>query len=327
MTPTAPTVPDEATTDPVPLAKWTIIELPRLPFQNQSSFMALAQRGSWLTSGAYLWQLINGSYQRIISFSSFAQRAILDAPLKWTGNLIDEPGMLITLQGVDSTLDAPADYAGLDLLAKIGDEIFALYGSTLEGPAQYQVSAIRGRLGTQPIDHQAGDEVWIFRMDSDAHWLHKLTTTPQTFKLQPFIRNGIPLSMAEVDPLDVDFTELYRRPYPPADLEVNGSRIDAIYNGGGSLEITWTCFDEFDLDILNRWTESTGDCPAGVIQMVNDTGLVVREYLVEGEALTISNADILDAFGSAPDNLSIRAYQRLDYLNSPTYQEVEVTKS
>lgn len=324
--PESPEPPPENTVDPVPLAHSEIIEIPRLPYEDQSALYALVARGSAMTSAVTVWQLLDGSYKRVKSFSQFAQRGALDAPLFDNGVVFDDDGMTFTLEGIDTVLEAPGDYSGLDLLVKIGDEIIGIYSQTLQSAGKYHVKCVRGRLGTEPENHAADSPVWVFRLRADSHWKNQTNATPQTFKLQPSVRNGVPYPLSEIDPLNVNFTNLYRRPYSPVDLEVNGARESAHYRTGDDLEITWTCFDEFDLDIEDRWNETAGTCPSGVIRLMDETGAQVKEYLVNGESLTIGNAELVDAFGSEPDSFSIRAYQRIDYLDSLEFETVDVTK-
>lgn len=320
------TPPTQVKLTPVAGSNQRIIELSKQPKEPSHAFMALVERPSSATTGAYIWQLIDGSYTRVGQFSKFAQRATLDQEFKWTGDIFDPTEMSLTLQGVDTTLETPAEFSTLNVMALIGDELVALYGSSLVGSGQYTVKAVRGRLGTTPATHASVAEVWIFRTNTDATWDNLTQETTQTFKIQPFIKHGIPVDLADVDPIEVPYTAKADRPYPPADLQVNGQKESAIYHTGSDILVEWTCQDATTVGFFDRWPERTWACPQGVVHILDQFYTVTFETVVDGEALSISNAVLQDALGSEPEFFFIRVYQRDGYLNSFNHKTIRVDK-
>lgn len=310
---------------------YRIIEVPRLPLNDpRPAFIALVERPGFLSTGAHVHQLIDGSYEWIHTLSDFAQHGTLDSAFT-AGELIDEDGFTVTLLGPDTVLSVGSIDSALALrkVALIGNEVLAPYEASLIGENQYHMKAIRARLGTELLNHGSGQEVWFFSLASNAAWPVESEDPNQTFKIQPFIKpSREPVELGACPAIESDYTQKWLRPYPPVNLEVNGASESASYSSGGDILITWSLIDEFDLGILNRWKESTDSKPVGVIRVCDEFGTVVLEHIGSPgeEAWALGNGSLVGAFGAEPGTFKIRGFQRLGSLDSESFVEITVNQ-
>lgn len=309
-----------------------ILELPRLTVPDpKPAFLALVERPTSLTTGAHLHQLIDGSFQRIHTFTDFAKRGTLDTVFA-AGDLFDEVGFTVTMGGIDNTLQVGDQDSALSLrlLALVGDELIAAFDATLVGPGQYQMKAIRGRLGTDILSHGIGEEVWFFSPDINSAFPRETDDPTQTFKIQPFIKpTQEPVGLEECESLEVAYTHKWARPYSPGNVIVNEAYSDPVYEAGGDIAISWSPFDTFEFGILDRWKLSQEENPIGVVRVLDQFGSLVFEHVAGiGEfGWTLSNAQLVEAFGSEPDTLILRLHQRIGSLDSEDFVEITVTQS
>lgn len=101
------------------------------------------------------------------------------------------------------------------------------------------LTVTRGCIDTWPAAHTSGARVWF--TDDDMGTDHRIYLPGETVEAKVLTRSGSgQLDLDEADLLSLDLEGRAFRPYPPADVQVNGVSIyDLADEGTGEPEVTW----------------------------------------------------------------------------------------
>lgn len=187
------------------------------------------------------------SYQLAASANRFAHAAAIVRDYPAATDTLDFDFLLRILPAApDNQLDTLTANSGLanELLIFAGDEILSILGWTLEDGGVYALQVARGRYGTQPAAHAAGDEVFI---------IHRAALTTITHpSFAPGVEASIKIALAtggfsedlaDVDAITHTFTGSGLAPQP-SNLRVNLKEHGATFIAATDLRIDWSLPDQ-----------------------------------------------------------------------------------
>jgi hypothetical protein len=243
----------------------------------------------------------SGSYSQQRSLGTFAIRGILDQDLL-EGNVINQTGFLVTLYGVDSSLDSTltlSDASEAIWLGFVGGEIISIYNPTLVAPGQYRVKAIRARFDSTQTDHDSGDTIWLVPRASLPLYPEKTQRGEVlTYKVQPLIGRSGP-AIESVSSISVTHRGRKQTPITPLNFRTttNGfysSRVPDV-------TFEWSAAKLRAGSIFDAWEGGLPNPPETLIQILAEsTDYVHAQILVASgvESYSYSNASLIADLGS-----------------------------
>lgn len=134
------------------------------------------------------------------------------------GLLVDPITELAATINVTSFKAVGVDDLSVGMAVLIDDEICRLQSITLP-----TLSILRGCADTIPQPHAAGTRAWFFSDAAVGDEREYLATQTVGVKLLPFTSSSGAVPVANVPPMAVTFNWRAFRPYPPGNLQVNGT--------------------------------------------------------------------------------------------------------
>lgn len=228
-----------------------------------------------------------------------------------------------------------------NFLAVIGREFLSVREIEVVSATQIKLKGIiRGRFGIYFEDHPASADVFLSRrsalMASTQPWIQadeliewKLLCGTK-FAFQP---------AADVTAFEASVVNTTARPIGPCNLRINGAKAAPFeYAGGGNIVVKWTSrhwmrhklWQSFDdpyqpLKLEHRVYFFTAGGVEVFFSKVKDAA---RVQLFDGEfQFTMSNAALVAAYGSEPDELIVRVFEKQRGLLSIDFVEARVRKT
>lgn len=231
-----------------------IIELPFQFCDGQQLPLAvlIARESKMVTShDIYLGENYNFSgavtpatYQSLASHNRFAQHGFLvtDYPAD-TFTIDRDLGLLVTLNGVDTTLDEQSAFNALsdDFMVFVGDEILSVVSVQLVAANTYRLMVIRERMGTPRQAHTAGDEVWLIAQRDLLPLEHRSFNVENEVSLKVVAVTGsVSQDLGEVTAITHTLVGKIFTQTAPQNLRVGGSLRNATYAAATDLKLTWS---------------------------------------------------------------------------------------
>lgn len=187
-------------------------------------------------------------------------------------------------------------------LAYVGSEIVLVKAIDLQGSA---VTVARGMLDTVPADRPAGTAVWFFDASQFRSKVQYLSGETLDLKLLPVSGKGV-LEEADAEILPFTFGGRQDRPYPPANVLLNGlSYPDAI---SGALTVSWSHRDRLQqTTLLPQTGAGIGPEPGTTytLRLYGDGGALLKTESGIKAASYTWDSEAADSGGSLNHNLRI----------------------
>ncbi len=310
---------------PEPLHDVRIIEAPWAVFaSSRQHILFVPVRGDTRTNRCDIWwRMANGNYYLITSSQLFAWTGTLVGD--YDGDVVDDVGVLIQLDGPDRGLDETSweDAVERRALAVIGDEIVAWYDPEVIAADQYRIKLIRGRYGTARPQHSSGERIYLMYLDEPDGWphVHFFFRWPQaTFRFQEYF-GDLSRELSDCDDHTIALTNRAARPLPPANLMVWSSR-HPVWDGASDLSVSWDWTSRARC-VSDPLVELDRDCDGARVEILDGDEVVYYHATQNNPPLTINGADVLAALGSAKP-FTVRVYQyRGSYWSNPTNLTVD----
>lgn len=341
-----PTPPDQIIHEPVEASNVRLLEAPTayMPIEtfNRPVIIPLVARPSGLTTGYYVHlQLPDGSYAEIYQSTSFTQFGQLTTEYPENTWLLDTIlGFEIQLTGTDTTLpNIPFENTSSNpMYGIVGNEIMYLFGATLVAAGKYRVYAFRSQVGTIKETHAIGAGMHIIYSNRLPFFSVDGALETITCKIQPYIGQSTRIDLADVDPVTLAITGVWKRPQRPQNISAKGSTSQEVdtYNAGDDIVVAWSPGGV--VTAANFWTLfEGGEVPNDFETCLEfrDSSDVLRStltYAVGVASAIIDNSDLQDIFlsggsPSEPAEFTLRAYHRKDGYKSQYYASITVTKN
>ena len=184
------------------------------------------------------------TYQPLASHNRFAQVGALVADYPADTFTIDlERGLLVTLNGVDTSLDEQSAFNALadDFMLFVGDEIMSVVAVQLVAARTYRLMVIRERMATPRETHGAGAEVWLIAQRDLLPLEHRSFNVENEVSLKVVVVTGsVSQDLGEVAAITHTITgELFTQT-APSNLTVNGEIRNATYAAATDLKLKWS---------------------------------------------------------------------------------------
>lgn len=183
----------------------------------------------------------------------------------------------------DVPYNSTLDYVKANTLASIGSEIVRI-DNMVNNAGTVTITVGRGCLDTVPQAHEAGDYLLFWSEDIGSDQIAYTAAETVTVRLLPrTFSDTLQVGSATSDAITFDSRMI--RPYPPGDVQADGSYVaDIAFDG--SVSLTWAHRDR-----LLQTTETAEDYTASDIGPEASTTYTVRLYWREGDGTLISTTD------------------------------------
>jgi hypothetical protein len=188
--------------------------------------------------------VVPATYQFLQGHNRYAQHGIVAIDYPTDTLTIDrETGLVVTLDGIDTTLDEQSAFNALsdELLVFVGDEILSVIAVDLVGVNTYRLQVIRERMATPRQEHLFGAEVYLIAQRDLAALTHRSFVVENEVSLKVVNATGsFSQDLSEVDAVTHTVEGRVFSQTAPKNLRVNGHLRNATYTGGADLRLDWS---------------------------------------------------------------------------------------
>jgi hypothetical protein len=206
---------------------------------------------------------------------------------------------------IDALSVAGGGNVSVGMPALIGDEIVKITGVSLP-----TINVARGCADTIPAAHTTGDRIWLLTANLPRDTREYTATDTIGVKGLPFTLSGGDVPLENAPPMSLTFNWRFVRPYPPADVKVDGDpwfdREFELAFGVDEFTITWAHRDRvLQADQLVGHTEPSVGPEVGTtyeILVYDDADTLVRTIgSISGTSYlytrVMAEADLPNGFG------------------------------
>lgn len=238
------------------------------------------------------------TYQALASHNRFAQHGTLvDDYAADTFTIDRELGLLVTLDGVDTTLDEQSAFNALadDFMLFVGDEIMSVVSVQLEAAKTYRVMAIRERMGTPRQAHASGAEIYLIAQRDLLPLEHRSFNLDNEVSLKVVAVTGsVSQDLSEVTASTHTIEGRILTQTTPQNLTAGGELRNATYTAATDLKLAWSLHElrsvvaaQFGVKIRTL---------VEIISLVDDS--VLYSKLTYGESFKILAAKMTTILGA-----------------------------
>jgi len=229
-----------------PFVNQVILEAPYSLTGGTTKIIPLASRESPLDAGFYVHMSVdNGvSYNMIGTSINLQPYGTLQADYGTTYTVDEITGFEIDFEADGNLIESvtwPDVYSGNRNTAILGDEIISFKTITPVTETKYKIEdIIRGRFGTQKIEHLAGEDFWIISKNIDM--FSDVEIAPgagRKFKLVPYNikKSG---SIANAGSTYLYMGGRASKPYKTPNFNAEGASFNSLYATGNDITLEWS---------------------------------------------------------------------------------------
>ncbi len=251
-------------------------------------------------------------YQLRASDNSYTPVAKLNAPIaRLTADVIASVALTV-LEGIDKLEDhIVSEITSGQNLFRIGREIFAYETKTLVGNLLTLTNVWRALIDTTYEAHATDDKAWFFSYGTALLEEAYAAGVSLNTKILPRSANAL-ASIAGATAINTVIAQRARRPIAPANLEINGSLLEADSAVGADSTLNWNHRNRLQLNRIFKQSDASFGPEIGTtygLKIYGETGTLIHtEVSIDDDTFIYSNAqEIIDA-GSEQDWLTYVLY-------------------